>query len=116
MTDLVTVNWLQQHLDDEHVVVVDIRGSVTAEDLGSGRQRASYAGHPEAYAAGHIPGSVFIDWTKDIVDPDGEVKAQISSPESFAREMERRGIGNDSYVVVADETGGHIATRLWWAL
>lgn len=116
MSDLVTVDWLQDHLDNKNIVVVDIRGSVTSEDLGGGRQRASYAGHPEAYAAGHIPGSVFIDWTKDIVDPDGEVKAQIASPGAFAEAMEARGIGNDSHVVVADEAGGHIATRLWWAL
>lgn len=114
--DLVTVEWLQQHLNDENVVVVDIRGSVTSEDLGGGRQRATYAGHPDAYAEGHIPGAVFIDWTKDIVDPDGEVKAQISSPESFKEAMESRGIGDDTHVIVADETGGHIATRLWWAL
>lgn len=114
--DLVTVDWLQQHLHDDNLVVVDIRGSVTAEDLGGGRQSATYAGHPEAYAAGHIPGAVFVDWTKDIVDPDGEVKAQIASPEAFAREMESRGIGDDTHVIVADETGGHIATRLWWAL
>lgn len=114
--DLVTVEWLQQNLDDDNLVVVDIRGSVTSEDLGGGRQSATYAGHPEAYAAGHIPGSVFVDWTKDIVDPDGEVKAQIASPEVFARAMEARGIGDDSHVIVADEAGGHIATRLWWAL
>src|SRR5699024_1395373 len=106
----------KDHLNDDNVVVVDIRGSVSSEDLGGGRQRATYSGHPEAYAAGHIPGAVFIDWTKDIVDPDGEVKAQIASPESFAQTMEARGIGNDSHVIVADEAGGHIATRLWWAL
>ena len=116
MNQLVTVEWLKDHLEDDDLVVVDIRGSVTPEDLGGGRQKATYAGHPDAYAAGHIPGSVFIDWTKDIVDPHGEVKAQISSPEDFARAMEARGIGDSTHVVVADENGGHIATRLWWAL
>lgn len=116
MANLVTVEWLKQHLQDDDVVVVDIRGSVTSEDLGGGRQRAAYAGHPEAYAAGHIWGAVFIDWTQDIVDPDGEVAAQIASPDAFAHEMEARGIGDASHVIVVDETGGHIATRLWWAL
>lgn len=114
--DLVTVDWLQQHLHDENIVVVDIRGSVTTEDLGGGRQRATYAGHPDAYAAAHIPGSVFINWTTDIVDLNGEVKAQLSSPEAFKQAMESRGIGDDTHVIVADEIGGHIATRLWWAL
>lgn len=116
MANLVSVEWLKQHLNDDDVVVVDIRGSVTAEDLGGGRQRATYAGHRDAYEEEHIPGAVFIDWTKDIVDPDADVAAQIASPEAFARAMEARGIGNDTHVVVADETGGHIATRMWWAL
>lgn len=116
MDQLVTVEWLKQHLSDDNLVVVDIRGSVTSEDLGGGRQKATYAGHPEAYAEGHIPGSVFIDWTKDIVDPNGEVKAQIASPEAFSAAMETRGIGDDTHVIVVDDKGGHLATRLWWAL
>ena len=116
MDQLVTAEWLIQHLYDSHVVVVDIRGSVTSEDLGDGRQRATYAGHPQDYAKGHIPGSVFIDWTRDIVDLNADVKAQVASPEVFARAMEERGIGNDSHVVVVDDIGGHLATRLWWAL
>lgn len=116
MANLVSVEWLKQHLHDDDVVVVDIRGSVTTEDLGGGRQAATYAGHPEAYAEGHIPGAVFIDWTKDIVDPDGEISEQICSPEVFAGEMTARGIGNETHVICVDEIGGHIATRLWWAL
>jgi thiosulfate/3-mercaptopyruvate sulfurtransferase len=55
--DLVTVTWLAEHLDDPTVRVVDIRGYVKAEDLGGGRQKATYTGAPEEYAAGHIPGA-----------------------------------------------------------
>ena len=116
MANLVTVSWLKQHLNDDDIVVVDIRGSVTTEDLGGGRQRATYSGDPDAYTASHIPGAVFIDWTVDIVDLEGEVKAQIASPESFARVMESRGVGDDTHVIAVDDNGGHLATRLWWAL
>lgn len=114
--DLVTVSWLSKHLDDDDLRVVDIRGYVRSDDLGGGRQKATYAGAPEEYAEGHIPGSVFIDWTKDIVDPDGSVKAQIAPPDRFKAAMEERGIGDGTAVVIADHTGGHLATRLWWAL
>lgn len=113
---LVTAQWLKSHLDDDNLVVVDIRGSVVSENLGGGRQKSTYAGHPHVYAAGHIPGSVFVDWTKDIVDSNAAVKAQIASPDVFATAMETRGIGDDTHVVIADDTGGHLATRLWWAL
>ena len=30
--------------------------------------------------------------------------------------MESRGIGDDTLVVSVDHAGGHMATRLWWAL
>lgn len=114
--DLVSVNWLADRLDAANIRVVDIRGYVRTEDLGGGRQRGAYAGAPEEYADGHIPGAVFVDWTRDIVDPDGVVKAQIAPPGMFKAAMEERGIGDDTFVVVADHAGGHLATRLWWAL
>jgi thiosulfate/3-mercaptopyruvate sulfurtransferase len=59
---------------------------------------------------------VFVDWTRDIVDLDGPVKAQIASPSRFKAAMEERGIGDSTVVVAVDHTGGHLATRLWWAL
>ena len=36
----------------------------------------------------------------------------MSSP----RQWSTRGIGNETDVVVVDHSGGHFATRLWWAL
>ncbi len=113
---LVSVDWLADHLDHPGVRVVDIRGYVRTTDLGGGRQRAEYAGAPEEYAAGHIPGAVFVDWTSDITDPDNLVKAQLAGPERFTGAMESRGIGDDTFVVSVDHAGGHMATRLWWAL
>lgn len=113
---LVSAEWLAEHLDEPHVRVVDIRGAVTSEDLGNGRQRATYSGSPHDYENAHIPGSVFVDWTSDITDPDDEVKAQIAPPSLFKQRMEAIGIGDASAVVAVDDTGGHLATRLWWAL
>lgn len=113
---LVDTIWLQDHLDAPTLRVIDIRGYVRSEDLGGGRQRAVYEGAQNEYAAGHIPGSVFVDWTTDITDPGNPVKVQIASPERFARAMELRGVGNDTDVVIVDHAGGHFATRLWWAL
>lgn len=113
---LVSVDWLADHLDHPGVRVVDIRGYVRTTELGGGRQEATYAGALEEYAAGHIPGAVFVDWTSDITDPDNMVKAQLAGAERFAEAMEIRGISDDTLVVSVDHTGGHMATRLWWAL
>lgn len=114
--DLVSVEWLADHLDDHGIRVVDIRGYVHTESLGGGRQKATYTGALGEYAKGHIPGAVFVDWTKDIVDPDGTVKAQVAQPTLFKAKMESLGIGDDTAVVVVDHKDGHLAARLWWAL
>ena len=113
---LVDGEWLEAHLLEPGLRVVDIRGYVRTEDLGNGVQRAEYVGAPKEFAAGHIPGAVFVDWTTDITDPDNPVKAQVAPPGRFAGAMAERGIGNETDVVVVDHTGGHFATRLWWAL
>lgn len=113
---LVSGEWLESHLGSPNLQVIDIRGYVKTTDLGNGRQQASYEGAPDEYAAAHIPGSVFVDWTRDIIDPENPVPAQIAPPALFAAAMGERGIGNGTDVVVVDHSGGHFATRLWWAL
>jgi thiosulfate/3-mercaptopyruvate sulfurtransferase len=113
---LVTTDWLEEHLDDPGVRVVDIRGYVRKTDLGSGRQRAEYLAAREEYDEAHIPGAVYVDWTRDITDPDNPVPVQVAPPERFARLMGTLGIGDDTHVVVYDHAGGQFATRLWWVL
>src|SRR3954453_4282077 len=118
MTDdlLVTTDWLEDHLRDPDLRVVDIRGSVTTRPLGPGVEEATYRGAHDESLAGHIPGAVYVDWTRDIVDPDDPVPAQVASPDRFAAAMAERGIGDRTHVVAVDPSGGQFATRLWWAL
>jgi thiosulfate/3-mercaptopyruvate sulfurtransferase len=113
---LVTTDWLAEHLDDPGIRIVDIRGYVKKTDLGAGRQRAEYLDAREEYEEAHIPGAVYVDWTRDITDPDDPVPVQIAPPERFGRLMGTLGIGDDARVVVYDHAGGQFATRLWWVL
>lgn len=113
---LVDTDWLSAHLDDPLVRVVDMRGYVVTRPLEPGVDHADYKGAPEEYLAGHIPGAVYVDWTKDIVDLNDPVPAQIAPPERFAEAMAARGIGDETHVIAVDHGGGQFATRLWWAL
>jgi thiosulfate/3-mercaptopyruvate sulfurtransferase len=63
-----------------------------------------------------MPGAVYVDWTRDIVDPDDPVPAQLAPPDLFAQAMAERGIGDGTHVIAVDGAGGQFATRLWWAL
>jgi thiosulfate/3-mercaptopyruvate sulfurtransferase len=113
---LVETSWLAEHLHDEHVRVVDMRGYVKTEIL-NGQQNALYIGAREEYEQAHIPGAVYIDWSTDITDPHDHVEAQIAPPEHFAAIMSSLGIGDQDLVVAYDaHPASQFATRLWWAL
>ena len=113
---LVETSWLAEHLGDPHLRIVDMRGYVRTVER-NGLQDAEYVGARADYEQGHIPGAIYIDWSRDIVDPDDEVEAQVASPERFAEVLRQRGIG-DSHLVVAYDAhpASQFATRLWWAL
>lgn len=114
---LVETDWLAEHLQDPNVRIVDMRGYVRTVNVRPGLQEATYAGASADYAQGHIPGAVYIDWTRDIVDLDDPVEAQIASAEKFAQALERLGIGDEHLVVIYDtHPASQFATRLWWAL
>ena len=113
---LVTAEWLEKHLNDPGIRVVDMRGYVTTRPLEPGVEEATYRGAPQEYLASHIPGAVYLDWTIDIVDLDDPVPAQIADADRFAEAMASRGIGNTTPVSAYDHMGGQFSTRLWWAL
>jgi thiosulfate/3-mercaptopyruvate sulfurtransferase len=96
--------WLAEHRDE--VVLADVRWYL------DGRSGAA------AFAAGHLPGAVFVDlerWLAAPADP-GRGRHPLPDPEVFAEGMRRAGIGDESTVVAYDDAGGVIAARLVWML
>ena len=84
MDSLVSTEWLANEMGASDLRIVDATKFLPDH----GRNALA------EYEAGHIPGAVFIDWTKDIVDPDAPVKAQIAPPERFGACMAAIGIGD----------------------
>ncbi|MFF1633286.1 sulfurtransferase [Leifsonia sp. NPDC058248] len=85
---LVSTDWLQQHLDDPALVVVE-----SDEDV-------------LLYDTGHIPGAVKIDWHTDLNDP---VLRDYVDGEKFAELLSRKGIARDDTVVLYGDKNN------WWA-
>ncbi len=114
---LASTGWLAAHIDDPHLRIVDMRGQVATTEPSPGVQEATYRGQESAYAAGHIPGAIYLDWTRDLVDPDDPIPAQAAPPERLASILGQHGIGDEHLVVAYDDhPASQFATRLWWLL
>ena len=102
---------------DPALRLVDMRGYVRTQNAEDGSQTAVYTGAAEEYAAAHIPGALYLDWTRDIVDLDAPVQAQIAGERKMRQILEAAGIGDDHKIVVYDaHPASQFATRFWWAL
>jgi thiosulfate/3-mercaptopyruvate sulfurtransferase len=103
--------------NDPHLRIVDMRGSVVTQMIAEGVQTAEYLDAREAYTAVHLPGAIYLDWTRDLVDETDSVPAQAAPPEKIKQIMESVGIGDDSFIVAYDaHPASQFATRLWWLL
>lgn len=104
---LVTGDWLQSHLGNPRVRVLDVRGRHPSSPLPHAKRIE--------YAAGHIPGAVFADWERDFIDTEDPVPVQIAGAEAFARRAGELGISDGDLVVTYDDYYGIFAARTAWA-
>jgi len=92
---LVDADWVQAHLDDPGIVLVEVD-----EDT-------------SAYEKGHIRGAVRVDWKTELQDP---VRRDFVDKTGFESLLSEKGIANDDLVVLYGgnkrvETGSGVANR-----
>jgi thiosulfate/3-mercaptopyruvate sulfurtransferase len=107
----VSPEWLEANLRSPGIRVVDVRGKVLPPG-----NTPRYRPDREAYDRSHVPGAVFVDWTRDIVDLTDPVPVQVAGPFEFAAKMGELGIGDDTTVIAYDDYRHAFAGRLAWAL
>jgi thiosulfate/3-mercaptopyruvate sulfurtransferase len=90
---LVDADWVQAHLDDPKVVLVEVD-----EDTA-------------AYEKNHIRNAVRIDWKRDLQDP---VRRDFVSREQFSALLSERGIANDDTVVLYGGNNNWFASYAYW--
>src|SRR5579859_1572561 len=90
---LVDADWVQDHLDDPKVVVVEVD-----EDTA-------------AYDKNHIRNAVRIDWKKDLQDP---VRRDFVDQAGFEALLSARGIANDDTVVLYGGNNNWFASYAYW--
>ena len=90
---LVDADWVEQHLDEPAVVLVEVD-----EDA-------------SAYDKGHIRGAVKLDWKRDLQDP---VRRDFLDRAGFERLLSGRGIGNEHTVVLYGGNNNWFAAYAYW--
>ncbi len=90
---LVDADWVQAHLDDPSVVLVEVD-----EDT-------------SAYDKNHIRNAVRIDWKKDLQDP---VRRDFVDQSGFEELLSAKGIGDDHTVVLYGGNNNWFAAYAYW--
>ena len=92
-TTLVSAQWVEEHLDDPKVVLVEVD-----EDTA-------------AYDKGHIKGAIKLDWTTDLQD---QVRRDFVSKARFEALLSSRGVANDDTVVLYGGNNNWFAAYAYW--
>jgi thiosulfate/3-mercaptopyruvate sulfurtransferase len=92
-TVLVSADWVEQHLGDPQVVLVEVD-----EDT-------------SAYDKNHISGAARLDWKADLQDP---IRRDFVNKEQFEALLSAKGIGNDDTVVLYGGNNNWFAAYAYW--
>ncbi len=105
MDALVTTQWLADELGAADLRIVD----ATYVDAASGRDPAA------EYAAGHIPGAVFLNLAQ-LRDTGADLPNTLPDAETVADRLGALGIANDDRIILYDDAPWHTAARAWFLL
>jgi len=96
---LVNAEWLEQHIHDPKLVVLEVRY------------------HPHRYSTvGHVPGAVQVQRFRDLGDNFGHPTVRFPSREAFQATLRSWGVNDDSLVVIYDDSMTTLTSRLYYLL
>jgi len=90
---LVETGWVAEHLRDPALRIVEVSVDRTA------------------YAQGHVPGALNLDWKADLSDP---LRRDLPSQVQFEALLSEAGIGNDHTVVFYGDNNNWFAAWAYW--
>lgn len=113
MEPLVSAAWLEEHLGDADLRVLDCTVHLRIDPAS---RRFGIEKGRDTWAAGHVPSSAHVDLVEDLSDPHPTLRFNWPSAERVQRTMEALGVGDGTRVVLYDRQLNMWATRVWWVL
>jgi thiosulfate/3-mercaptopyruvate sulfurtransferase len=99
---IVSVNWLQEHLDNPDLIVLDAS------------QQVNQAKVEPKFQDIQIKGARYFDIKNDFSDTTNPLPNTLASPETFAKAARKLDINTSSIIVVYDSLGVYSSPRAWW--
>ena len=105
---LLETDWLEMHLADSDVRVLDCTVFFHTDDRSIRRESGR-----NAWIKGHIPGRGFADLIGDLSDRDSHLPLMMPPVAQFAEAMSRYGVGEGTRVILYDDGMNIPAARVW---
>jgi thiosulfate/3-mercaptopyruvate sulfurtransferase len=111
--NLVSTDWLDAHLDDPDLIVLDCTNF--AELTADGCRYITTSGRKN-WENEHISSSGYADFTAGLASDNVLYRNSLPTPERFGATMGRLGVGDGRRVVLYDSGKSMWAARVWWML
>jgi len=109
---LISAQWLNKHLNDSDLVVLDSSVIVNMNASGGFNLESGL----EQFNQGHIPKARFADLKGNLSKTMSELNFVMPTAMQFQSVMQKLGVGNNTRVVIYSVDNQDWATRLWWML
>ena len=114
---LVDTAWLQEHLKDADLRILDCTVYLPNYFEESAQEKVEIVPGLQDYQRSHIPGSVYVDLVGDLTDKNNQrLMFPMPSAAQFAAVMSRLGVGDGTRVILYDRMVNIWAARVWWML
>ncbi len=102
MNEVVSVDWLNKHIKDEKLILLDASLPKIAGNKSSELDNIT------------IPGARFFDLVGNFSDTSSPFPNTMPSEGQFELECKKLGINQDSTLIVFDNKGIYSSPRIWW--